>query len=74
MGAMCAAQESDLLKRASFDLSCPESSIQTVDLGTDTKGVQGCGKKATYVERCNGQRGNMLTTCSWVLNNEDKPQ
>jgi hypothetical protein len=57
-----------LTQRASFDLNCPESQINVVDLGGKTKGVTGCGKKATYVETCTGQKGEFATTCSWVLN------
>lgn len=68
MGASCGAQQSDLTRRASFDLNCPEAQLQTVDLGSGTQGVEGCGQKATYVEKCDGQPGHFGTTCGWVLN------
>lgn len=34
-----------------------------VDLGQNTKGVRGCGRKATYIWSC-GQN----QTCAWVMN------
>jgi|SRR6478609_2042011 len=68
MGASCGAEQSDLTRRASFDLSCPEAQLRTIDLGGGTQGVQGCGKKATYVEKCDGQPGYIGTSCGWVLN------
>ncbi len=36
------------IKRASFEMQCPESELQVVDLGSWTVGVTGCGKKAVY--------------------------
>ena len=49
------------LKRASFELECPESQLQVIDLGSDSAsiGVTGCGKKAVY--KFAGNRG-------WVNN------
>lgn len=43
-----------VMSRAPFDLDCPASSIQVVDLGDKTFGAKGCGKKATYTvpNRC----------------------
>ena len=69
--ASFAADQSDLTRRAAFDLSCPEGQLRTVDLGGGTQGVMGCGMKATYVEKCNGQRGHMGTTCGWELNSKE---
>ena len=55
----------DLLKRAAFDLQCPEEQIQLTELGGfTTQGATGCGKRATYV------RGNV----SWVLNSPTDEQ
>jgi len=34
--------------RASFDLSCPVEQLDMVDLGDNSIGVQGCGKRVTY--------------------------
>ena len=68
------ANQADLGRRASFDLNCPEGQIRTVDLGGGSQGVEGCGKRATYVEKCDGQPGYMGTTCGWVLNNQQAQQ
>ncbi len=38
-----------LLNRATFDLSCPIEQLVVVDIDANTKGVSGCGKKATYI-------------------------
>lgn len=51
-----------LLRRASFDLDCPEADLSTQDLGGQTYGVRGCGKQATYVLVA-GEGGR-----SWVMN------
>jgi len=37
------------LKRATFDLDCPEDQLQIQELTTDTWGVKGCGRRATYI-------------------------
>jgi hypothetical protein len=54
----------DLQRRASFDLSCQEP-LQMVPLGTfpneitNSYGVSGCGRKATYL---------LLNTGVWAMN------
>lgn len=45
-----------LLRRASFDLSCPAEQLQSRPVGQqsdgyDSIGVAGCGRRATYVLR-----------------------
>ncbi len=67
----CAASESALVRRAAFDLDCPEADLHVVDLDGDVRGVKGCGRQATYVSRCNGQPGYIGTTCSWMMDNRD---
>jgi hypothetical protein len=39
-------------KRATFDLDCPESKIEVVDIGGSIWGATGCGKKASYIAAC----------------------
>jgi len=56
-----------LLNRAAFDLECSKDKLQVVELDTNTKGVRGCGRKATYVWSC-GQN----QTCVWVMNSPGK--
>ncbi|HKY38281.1 MAG TPA: hypothetical protein VJN18_20200 [Polyangiaceae bacterium] len=66
----CGAATDDQLKtRAAFDLSCPASKVSIVELDSATRGVTGCGQRATYVERCDAPPDNMARSCTWVLNN-----
>jgi len=39
------------IKRASFEMECPENQLQVTELGKDSAsvGVTGCGKKAVFV-------------------------
>lgn len=46
----CAStMKSVTLKRAAFDLDCPKEKLQIQELTTRTWGVNGCGKRATYI-------------------------
>ncbi len=46
----CAStMKSVTLKRAAFDLDCPENQLEIQELTTRTWGVRGCGKRATYI-------------------------
>ena len=56
-----------LRKRATFDLNCPEATLTVTRLGNDTRGVEGCGQKASYVY----QRGNWLMN---TINGAEAPQ
>jgi hypothetical protein len=53
-----AAQDAELQKRAAFDLSCPADKLLLTRLSDTTRGVEGCGAKATYVR----------VDMSWVMN------
>ncbi len=71
----CAANKSNLVTRSSYDLNCPVEQLKvTVLEGSDTclggidtcgkvAGVQGCERKATYVNA----RG------TWVQNTDSQP-
>ncbi|MCA9548902.1 MAG: hypothetical protein KC933_02635 [Myxococcales bacterium] len=54
-----------LITRAAFDLDCPKDRLQLHDLGPSTKGVKGCGRKATYVWSCGTNQ-----SCAWVMNSD----
>src|SRR4051812_28677873 len=56
-GCSSAARE-QLRSRAEFDLQCPMDQLSLVSLGENSKGVIGCGKRATYV----------LTPSGWIMN------
>ena len=44
--------ESVVLKRASFDFNCPESSIKTIQYKLLEYGAKGCSKERNYKVRC----------------------
>lgn len=50
----------DLVIRASFELDCPVAQIEIVTLGASSRGVLGCGVRATYVLVCRGEG------CHWL--------
>ena len=50
----------DLVIRASFELDCPVAQIEIVSLGASSRGVLGCGVRATYVLVCRGEG------CHWL--------
>ena len=61
-----ASSDDNLKKRASFDLSCPESALVVSDLSSNNtvKGVSGCDRRATYV----------WNNRAWVMNNDSQPK
>jgi hypothetical protein len=61
---------STLKTRASFDFQCPKSEIKTVTIDDDTKGVTGCGQRATYVQQCGRQGPWGRDDCKWILNTD----
>lgn len=66
---------SQLRTRASFDLDCPKSQIKTVTIDERTRGVKGCGQRATYVHQCEPITWNGTTIdekCTWVLNADSR--
>ena len=36
-------------KRAAFDLACPTEQVVVQEIGPETYGARGCGKRATYL-------------------------
>lgn len=65
------ATSKQLRTRAAFDLACDEQGLEVVELDPRTRGVTGCGKRATYVEQCkpcaNGYAG---CECTWIMNTD----
>jgi hypothetical protein len=69
----CGAATDDQLKtRAAFDLNCPAAQVNVVELDSSTRGVTGCGQRATYIESCDAPSNNMARSCTWVLNNANQ--
>ncbi len=64
----CGATEEQLRARAAFDFECSEGSVRIVEIDSRTRGASGCGKRATYVQECDGPKNNMMTECTWVQN------
>jgi hypothetical protein len=60
-----------LLKRAAYDFDCTKDELEVTKLDDETRGVQGCGHRATYVRSCSrtGPYGMNKTDCTWVMNN-----
>ena len=64
----CGGATKDQLKtRAAFDLNCSEGEVQVIKLDSKTRGVSGCGRRATYVESCDGPP-SAIRQCTWVMN------
>lgn len=57
-----------LKTRAAFDFQCPKGDIKTVTIDDDTKGVTGCGQRATYVHMCPNRYSQ--DDCRWILNTD----
>jgi hypothetical protein len=57
-----------LVARSSFDLACPATELRLYHFGEGAKGVAGCGRRVTYVERCQTE------ACAWVLDSPANDQ
>jgi hypothetical protein len=69
----CGASPDQLRARAAFDMNCPGDRIQLVEIDDRTRGVTGCGQRATYVESCGWRDGyGGKHDCTWVLNTDAK--
>jgi hypothetical protein len=62
--------DAKLLTQASFDLSCGENAVEVVHLSTTTRGVSGCGKRASYLLKCEDPTplGGHCPRPLWILN------
>jgi hypothetical protein len=70
----CGGATQDQLKtRAAFDLNCSEAEVHVTQLDSKTRGVSGCGRRATYIEACDGPAGAISRTCTWVMNVVSEP-
>ena len=60
-----------LKTRAAFDFQCSKRDIKTVTIDDDTKGVTGCGQRATYIHVCTRANPNWGgEDCKWILNSD----
>ncbi len=69
----CGATEEQLRARAAYDMDCSKDSLHIVEIDDRTRGVTGCGQKATYVESCGSTDGyGGKHDCTWVQNTDSK--
>lgn len=68
-----AATPEQLRTRVAYDFDCPENQLALQQLDDRTYGVTGCGRRGTYVESCDGRKGDFGTKCTWVLNVDVPP-
>jgi hypothetical protein len=67
------ATNQQLTRRAAFDLDCPESRIEVVEIDKRTRGVRGCGQRGTYVSQCKPcANGYVGCECTWILNTDGR--
>ena len=57
-----------LLNRAAYDLECPKEALHVHKLDEDTRAVQGCGNRVTYVLVCDAPVDNPVRRCTWLAN------
>lgn len=59
----------ELKNRGSFEMGCPAEALTVVELGGSVWGLQGCGKRATYVATFTGGTGSRgMFSFTWVRN------
>jgi formylglycine-generating enzyme required for sulfatase activity len=59
--------------KAAHDIACPEAEITIIELASDRRRVEGCGKHAIFVEKCSAVMTGPNTwgeSCSWDLEGE----
>lgn len=61
-----------IIKRASFDFECKKEEIVLTELGNESYGAMGCGKKGVYLVVCQTSSGYPPTIgdCKAVLNSQ----
>jgi hypothetical protein len=67
--ALTRAPLSQLAARATFDLECPTEWLRLTNIDDGVKGVDGCGRRATYVEICR----DVDSVCVWWTNPATMP-
>ena len=60
--------EASLRTRAAYDMSCPESEVRITNLGGETRGVDACGQRMTYIHVCRDMAFGACTAGDWVAN------
>jgi hypothetical protein len=73
VGGCGSAAQDQVLRRAAFELRCPEEQLQVIELDDRTQGVRGCGYQVQYVEVCEGPGGGFDRDCRWVMSAPPPP-
>ncbi len=64
----------DLMRRASFTLGCQPQAMTITPLGPHTTGVEGCGRRATYILNCPHDPAFWSDQCTWLMESVAQPQ
>ena len=52
-----------------------QTNLDVVEIDARTRGVRGCGQRATYVESCKPcANGYLGCECTWLLNADTRPR
>jgi len=60
-------EDRQLIKRAAFDLNYGEP-MHITRIDAKTRGVRGCGRRATYVQLCDAPGVSFAVRCAWLMN------
>lgn len=60
--------EKSLRQRAAFDLHCEAEKLHVQPFDANSFGVEGCGKRMTYVSTCKEREGINAEHCTWIAN------
>ena len=73
-GCATTTNDNDLRTRAAFDLQCEGAKLQIVDIDDRTRGVSGCGQRASYVKTELPPTWTEPAKEAWVKNSETSPE
>ena len=66
IGLNCSsASIADVKKRAAFEMGCSTADLAVAEIGEDTVGVSGCGKKYVYRRNCQNEAWGV--GCKWYI-------
>src|SRR5262245_47286446 len=57
-----------LVNRAAYDLQCPAEALTVTRLDDETRAIDGCGHRATYVLVSDAPVDNVMRRCTWLAN------
>jgi hypothetical protein len=66
--ALQSDDEKAIRQRASFDMRCDADRLTIHAFDANSFGVEGCGKRVTYVNTCKERSPLNADRCTWVAN------